>query len=121
MRRYLLRRFLWAIPTLLGISFVTFLLVELAPGDRAVAEAQRANRPGAESMAERHARVRQLRIRYKLIDADTGERRSLLVGYGRWLLDAVRLRFSGPTGERFGARIKPSPHLLVGHRWLTRT
>jgi peptide/nickel transport system permease protein len=31
--RYLLRRILWMIPTLLGITFVTFGIIRLAPGD----------------------------------------------------------------------------------------
>lgn len=33
MGAYLLRRFLLAVPTLLGISLVSFLIIELAPGD----------------------------------------------------------------------------------------
>ncbi len=34
MAGYILKRLIWMIPTLIGISFVTFLLMELAPGDR---------------------------------------------------------------------------------------
>ena len=33
MASYLVRRLLWMIPTLIGISLVTFLVVQLAPGD----------------------------------------------------------------------------------------
>ena len=35
MRAYLIRRLLLAIPTLLGITAVTFLIIQLAPGDPA--------------------------------------------------------------------------------------
>ncbi|HEY8657334.1 MAG TPA: ABC transporter permease, partial [Candidatus Limnocylindria bacterium] len=33
MRRYIARRLLYAIPTLLAISLATFLLTRLSPGD----------------------------------------------------------------------------------------
>jgi peptide/nickel transport system permease protein len=36
MGRFLLRRLLWAIPTLLGITVITFALIHLAPGDPTV-------------------------------------------------------------------------------------
>ena len=42
MRSFVLSRLLWALPTLLAISFVTFSLIELAPGDQAVLEAEMA-------------------------------------------------------------------------------
>ena len=30
---YLARRFFWTIPTLIGISLITFFIIKLAPGD----------------------------------------------------------------------------------------
>jgi len=33
MRQYIIRRLLWMVPTLVGITLVTFLIVQLAPGD----------------------------------------------------------------------------------------
>ena len=33
MRTFILKRFLLAIPTLIGISIITFVIVRLAPGD----------------------------------------------------------------------------------------
>ena len=33
MRQYILRRLLWMVPTLVGITLVTFVIVQLAPGD----------------------------------------------------------------------------------------
>ena len=35
MRQYLLQRFLAMIPTLLGITVITFLIIQLAPGNPA--------------------------------------------------------------------------------------
>jgi peptide/nickel transport system permease protein len=33
MKKYLLKRILLIIPTLLGITFITYLMIRLAPGD----------------------------------------------------------------------------------------
>ncbi len=33
MRQYIIRRLLWMVPTLIGITLVTFLIVRMAPGD----------------------------------------------------------------------------------------
>ena len=35
MRRYIVRRLLILIPVMLGVSFITFMMMELAPGDPA--------------------------------------------------------------------------------------
>lgn len=42
MKAYLLKRFIQIIPTLLGITFITFLIIQLAPGNPAVVKLQMA-------------------------------------------------------------------------------
>lgn len=67
------RRLLLAVPMLLVVSFLVFVLVDLAPGDAAVSLA--GDRPTPERLAE--------------IRAELGLDDPLLVRYGRWLGDAV--------------------------------
>ncbi len=40
MRAYLLKRLLQIVPTLLGITFITFCIIQLAPGNPAVLKLQ---------------------------------------------------------------------------------
>jgi peptide/nickel transport system permease protein len=57
--RWILRRFLWAIPTLLGITAVVFLAVHLAPGDpQSVIEEAAFAAPGDVDVAARLERFR---------------------------------------------------------------
>lgn len=80
MKRYLYRRLLLTLPILLGISFISFLLLNLVPADPAEV-ALRVNEiiPTAESIAEMR---RQL-----------GLDRPFALRYLYWLFDAVRLDF----------------------------
>lgn len=97
MSRWLLRRCLALLPTLLGITFVTFLLLDLAPLDRASLEV--AQRQGDGQLAENRSRdlaLLRLRIRYGLVDPRTHEPVPLLQRYLRWLGKAVRLDLAGP-------------------------
>ncbi|MCB9869002.1 MAG: ABC transporter permease [Planctomycetes bacterium] len=107
MRSFVLSRLLWALPTLLAISFVTFSLIELAPGDQAVLEAEQASSAAAGTVREQAERVRRLMILHGLVDPETGARRSFWSRYGRWLKHAAVLDFAGDPLEsaRFRQRI----------------
>src|SRR5687767_15560567 len=88
MTRFILRRLLVAIPTLLAISFVTFVVIELPQGDfldQKVAELRHLR--GDASALER---ADELRERY-------GLDRPFLVRYGKWLAGLPR----GDFGESF--------------------
>ncbi|MCL2897977.1 nickel/cobalt ABC transporter permease [Brenneria tiliae] len=80
MKRYLCRRLLLTLPILLGISFLSFLLLNLVPADPAEV-ALRVNEiiPTPESIA-------QMRLQL-------GLDRPFLLRYLNWLYDAVRLDF----------------------------
>lgn len=79
MRRYLLRRLLLMIPLLLGISMLTFLIIQLAPGDAAVLDASMDPRVDS-------SYVERLRKSYGLDDP-------LHVQYVNWLRRFVTLDF----------------------------
>lgn len=84
MTLYLLKRFFFLVPTLLGITFLTFALVHLTPGDPASLKAQ-----GGTEMLEQGASetiVAETRALYGL-DAP------LVVQYGRWLWRLVTFDF----------------------------
>lgn len=102
---FALKRLLLMIPTLIGISFVTFLLLELAPGDAVTANlnATSAVQLDIEARAEK---ALALKKKHGYLDAD-GNRLSLVVRYWRWLENASALRFAGNAGgsERFRERI----------------
>lgn len=71
--KHIAHRLLLAIPMLLIVSFLVFVLIDLAPGDAAVSLAGDNPSP---------ARLAEIRERLNLDDP-------LLVRYGRWLGDAV--------------------------------
>ncbi len=76
MRKYIIRRLIYAVPTLLGISVLTFLLSRLAPGDPV-----RLFTFGATDLSQ--ADIEALRHQY-------GFDRPLPVQYVNWLFDALR-------------------------------
>ncbi len=99
--RWCAKRVLWACVTLFGISLLTFACLDLAPGNRIDAAAHAADAEG-ESLVTRVARaerVRELGIRYGMVDPATGEPFGLMTRYGAWCSRAVRLELAGP-GER---------------------
>ena len=69
-----LGRLAWCVPTILAVSFLVFLMLELAPGDPAREIA------GPEASQEVVERIR----------TDLGLDRPLFARYGEWLGDAVR-------------------------------
>jgi peptide/nickel transport system permease protein len=95
--RWLLERCLLAVATLLGISLLTFLVIDLAPLDRAALEVASQNAQGALTEPQARAQaLQQLRIRYGFVDAATQAPVPVLVRFGHWLARAVRLDLAGP-------------------------
>lgn len=93
------------VPTLVGITFVTFLVLDLAPVDRATMEvAQRKEQAGAGDAAAHELALARLRIRYGLVDAKTLEPVPIWHRYGTWLWNAVNLRFHADSEDDAGFR-----------------
>lgn len=100
MKRWLLVRLLWFLVTLLGISFVTFAVIDAAPVDRAALAIERATAErDFANAAAREAAILQLRIRYGMVDPVTHEPAPLWRRYGAWLWNAATLRFGGPGDD----------------------
>ncbi len=103
--RYVGKRLLWMVPSLLGITLVTFLVMDLAPASRAEL-AVNAEELSADD-AQRQKRVDALRRHWGMVDPETGEPYSVWTRYGQWLGRAATLDLAGP-GEnpaRFRDRI----------------
>lgn len=99
MLRYLQKRLLLMLPTLFGIALVTFLLMELAPSDRAEIDLQRQQISGMGTLEQRDEALLQLRIRYGLVDPVTKRAVPVWTRFVGWLGDAARLRLSGPNED----------------------
>ncbi len=100
MLSYVLKRLLWVVPSLIGISLVTFLLMELAPGDPVSASQGHGAAVSRGDAEVRQRQARLLEIRYGLRDPDTGERYSVAYRYLRWLGRALMLDFAGTAVDR---------------------
>ncbi len=80
MRTFILRRFLFAIPTLIGISIITFVIVRLAPGDpiRLFTFGSRVSTEDIEALRHLYGLDQPLPIQYldwmwKLLHGDFGQ------------------------------------------------
>lgn len=89
MINYLIKRMLWMIPMLIGISLISFFIMHLAPGDITSNEAAFNPKASEESRA-------QLRKLYHLDEP-------VIVQYGLWLKRMVKLDF----GHSFASHQKP--------------
>jgi peptide/nickel transport system permease protein len=94
--RYLARRLLIAVPTLLALSFLIFLLVSNAPGDPAEEYARK--RSGSQEATAQD--IRNARV-------ELGLDRPFFVQYGSWL----KGMFTGDLGESFAKRRPVSDEL----------
>jgi peptide/nickel transport system permease protein len=74
MREYLLRRLLLLIPTLLGVTFVVFLMMHFIPGD-----------PITNMMGENYSATDAQKLRHEL-----GLDQPLVMQYGKWLVLLLR-------------------------------
>ncbi len=107
MTRYVTRRLLLAVPVLLGIMTAVFIMIQLIPGDPAIAMA------GDKGSAEQIARIRE----------ELGLNRPLPVQYAYFLKAAFTLNFgdsirtnqpvAGELRQFFGATIELSVAALV--------
>jgi ABC-type dipeptide/oligopeptide/nickel transport system permease component len=103
MGRWFLLRILWLLVTLLGVTFVTFLALDLAPVDRAEIEVMKARQADSYvDTAHRNESIRKLRVHFGMADPVTGEPLSLWRRYSGWLGNALTLRLAGP-GEDHAA------------------
>jgi len=96
MKTYVLRRILQLIPLLLGISFLVFLLMYLAPGDAAQ---RKLTSQGIAVSQETLERTRQ----------EMGLDRPFLVQYGDWLIKALQ----GDLGESYRDGVSVMTKLLT--------
>ena len=107
MGRYVIRRLLVAIPTLVALSFLIFTLVSAAPGDPAEELAHRLAGGGVEPSAADIARAR----------VELGLDQPFLVQYGEWLKGFVTgdlgLSFSNkrPVSQVIGERVGATAEL----------
>src|SRR5262249_8264985 len=74
MREYLLRRLLLLIPTLLGVTFIVFLMMRFIPGD-----------PVTNMMGETYSAEDAQKLRHEL-----GLDQPMVVQYGKWLVLLLR-------------------------------
>ncbi len=119
MRGWLVKRILGMAFTLLGITVVTFAVLDLAPVDRATVEVARAaaDRSFLDAPA-REAAVLRLRLQYGMLDPATLEPLPVAVRYLAWLERALRFDFAGPGEDpaalwgRFAAALPVT--LLLG-------
>lgn len=106
MLRYIARRILLMIPTLILISFVTFIVVQLPPGDYLNAYVAQLTQEGGESVDREQIEI--LRERYGLNEP-------FLVQYWKWISNIV---FEGDFGRSFEWE-RPVSELLWGRIALT--
>lgn len=97
--RYIAKRLAWMVPSLLGITVVTFLLMDLAPRSRADILLDQGGAPET-SNEQRAAQIMALRTHWGMIDPATGVERSVWERYGQWLKRACTLDFAGPGESR---------------------
>jgi hypothetical protein len=109
MLNYIARRILFMLPTVIGITFVVFLLLALSPGGIGAAAAAAGGQQDASKAAILEA---YLQDRYGLNDP-------VLVQYGRWLHRISPVKFGTrdqvtPSGERLQSpKVIPEPPLVA--------
>jgi microcin C transport system permease protein len=97
LRDYVLRRLLLMIPTFVGITFVTFVLIQFVPGGQidqmrmALAGGGAGGEVGAASATRGRAQLDIPDEQLAKLREFYGFDRPFLEAYGSWLLDAVRL------------------------------
>src|SRR5688572_19715072 len=92
----MVERCLLMLLTLFGITLVTFLLMDLAPVDRAQIELATAQKDMTfQDRQSRELALVRLRMRYGLLDPRTGEEYSVLERYAHWLGKAAPFRLAG--------------------------
>jgi peptide/nickel transport system permease protein len=88
MLNFIIRRTLWVIPTLIAVSFVSFVIIQLPPGDYVTAYAAELRHGGEFITAEQEEAIR----------TQLGLNDPILVQYVRWISDIV---LYGDFGQSF--------------------
>eukprot|EP00873_Tetraselmis_striata_P032762 jgi/Tetstr1/453026/TSEL_040062.t1 len=102
---FIIKRTLWAIPTLIAVSFISFVIIQLPPGDYVTAMvAEMRNQGEFVTLAQEE----ELRTQLGLNDP-------ILVQYWRWISDIV---FRGDFGQSFHWRA-PVSELIWGRLGIT--
>ncbi len=86
---YILRRLLWMVPTLFGITLLLFCVMRLAPGDPATLAAGSLSGGSSNAMTSSSSMedaITKFRKKYRLDEP-------LIVQYGHWLVSVARLDF----------------------------
>src|SRR5690606_11761080 len=103
---WFLIRLLWLVVTLFGVTFVTFVVLDSSPVDRAELEAMKARQADSYVDAEhRNESIQKLRIRFGMIDPVTRQPRPIWQRYSAWVANAMTLRLAGP-GESHAALLR---------------
>lgn len=105
---YIGKRVLWMVPSLLGITLVTLLLMDLTPSSRAEIETGNPDAMAADLDDEtRQKKVRLLREHWGMIDPETGEQYSVWQRWLQWVGRACTLDLAGQGEDKdeFYARI----------------
>lgn len=115
LRDYIVRRLLLMVPTFLGITFATFVLVQFVPGGQidqmrmALAGADGAGEGGSGGDARLQLDIPEKQL--ELLRQYYGFDKPLPVAYGTWLLDTVQLdlgtsfRYNEPVLKVIGDRL----------------
>ena len=107
MKKYLIKRILLIIPTLLGITFITYLMIRLAPGDYTKLKM------GMEGALKTGSISREILEQEKKL---YGLDKPIIVGYADWLSKSVRLDFG--TSRKDG---RPVTERIAGALPITLT
>ena len=104
MLSYIIRRLFLMIPTTIGITFLVFMLIALAPGGIGAALAL-SGAEGAEGGQQRAIQEADLEDRFGLNDP-------VLVQYGRWLGRISPVKFGRPDQRDDTGELKRAPKPL---------
>ncbi len=107
MAGFILRRTLWAIPTLIVVSFISFIIIQLPPGDYVTAYVAELRHSGEYVTEAQEAVIRQ----------QLGLSDPILIQYWRWITSIV---FHGDFGQSFHWN-SPVADLIWGRLGITLT
>jgi peptide/nickel transport system permease protein len=107
MLTHLLKRLLAMIPTLLGITFVTFLIINLAPGDPVAAKLGGEGGPSAEGGGDNQDHL-----------ADTIKAKKKLLGMVREDYSVHAWRFAGPNAEGGLGEVEADAEIETEGAWM---
>jgi peptide/nickel transport system permease protein len=92
MKEYIIRRLLWTIPTLIGITFITFIIMHLIPGDPAALKV----RMGTEGLKSDEVARQIIEETRKMYGLD----KPLYVQYLKWIKSIIKLDFGYSLKDR---------------------